>query len=163
MRRRHYACRKTERFTQTTAKLVLDGVSVKILLYHQGYFEYDCIVELTKVKTCELVNLFKTVDQRISVNEELTGGFGNVEIILKELLYCEERFVVKCVDRATLEDLTQEHFAKSCGKLVNKACYTEVVVADNLLLRVENLADLESNLCLLEGTGKLLYRTLCRI
>lgn len=55
-----------------TARLVFDGVGIKILLNHQGYFEYYCIVELTKVESCELVDLFKTVNQRISVNEKLT-------------------------------------------------------------------------------------------
>ena len=58
----------------------------KILLDHERDLEDDRVVKLTQVKAGELLDLLKTVHQRISVDEELAGGLGDVQVVLKELV-----------------------------------------------------------------------------
>ena len=44
------------------------------------------MVELTQIKSRQLLDLFKTVHQRVAVDKQLTGGFGHIEVILKKRL-----------------------------------------------------------------------------
>ena len=137
--------------------LVLYGVGCEILLDHKSYLEYDSVVELTQVKACELLDLLKAIDQSVSVNKQLAAGFGNVEVVFKELLNGEEGLLVEVFDGALLEYLAQEHLAKGGGQLIDKTGNAEVLIADDGLFGVEYLADLKSNLSFLEGAGKILY------
>ena len=50
----------------------LDRISGQVLLYHESDLEYDSVIELAEVKTCELLDLFESVNKSISVNEELS-------------------------------------------------------------------------------------------
>ena len=84
--------------------LELNGLGVEILLDHQRNLEGDCVLELAEIKSRQLADLFKTVNQRISMNEELTGGLGNVEIIFKEALNRHKCFTVKRFKTALLEN-----------------------------------------------------------
>ena len=52
--------------------LELNGLGVEILLDHQRDLKCDCVLELTEIKSRQLTDLFKTVNQRISVNEKLS-------------------------------------------------------------------------------------------
>ena len=90
------------------------------------------------------------------MNEQLAGGFRNVQVVFKEFLDGEQRLVVEAVDRALLKDLLEEHLAQGGRQLVDQASDAEVVVADNRLFGVEHLADLQRNLGFLEGLGQLL-------
>ena len=58
----------------------------KILLDHEGDLEDDRVVKLAQVKAGELLDLLKPVHQRVSVDEQLAGGFGDVQVVLKELV-----------------------------------------------------------------------------
>ena len=136
--------------------LILDGVGCEILLDHEGYLEYDSMVKLAQVKTCELLDLFKAVNKGVSVNKQLAAGFGNVEVILKELLNGEECFLIEILDGALLEYLAQEHLAEGGGKLIDKTGDAEILIADDGLLGVKYLAYFKSYLSLLEGTCKIL-------
>ena len=135
----------------------LHRVSGQVLLYHEGDLEDDSVIELAEVKTCELLDLFKSVNEGISVYEELSRSLGNVEVVLEELLDSEESFVVEGLDAAYLEHLVEEGLAEGRGEVVDKTGDTEIVVAYDHLVGVEYLADLESHLSLLEGTGEVLY------
>ena len=64
--------------------------------------------------------------------------------------------LIEAVYRAALEHLAHEHIAQGRGKLIDKSCDAEIVVADYGLFGVEHLADLEGYLSFLERTGKLL-------
>ena len=39
---------------------------------HKSYLEDDSVVKFTKIQTCELLDLFETVNQSVPVNEQLT-------------------------------------------------------------------------------------------
>ena len=90
------------------------------------------------------------------MNEELSRGFGNVEAVLKELLNGEQRFVVEALYGVFLENFLEESLAKGCREVIDKSCDTEIVVGNDILVRIENLADLESGLRLLERARQIL-------
>ena len=39
---------------------------------HHSYLEYNSLVKLSKVKTCKLIYLLKTVNKSVSVNKKLS-------------------------------------------------------------------------------------------
>ena len=114
------------------------------------------MVEFSEVKSCELFDLFKSVNKCISVNEQLSRCFGNVQIVLEETLDSEQCFVVERLDRAFLENFLEEGFAECCREVVDKSCDTEVIVGNDRLVRIENLADFKCDLSFLERTRKIL-------
>ena len=138
-------------------KSILDRLCVKILLDHERYLKHDGVVEFPQVEAGELLYLLKSVDKSVSVDKELPRGLGDVEVILKETLDGEKSLVVKALDGASLEHLSEEHIAQSGGQLIDEACNAEIVIADDGLLGVEYLADLKGYLSLFEGAGKILY------
>ena len=115
------------------------------------------MVEFSKVKTRELLDLLKAVHESISVYEKLSRSFRNVQVVLKELLYSKERFVVERLYAAFLEHLFEESFAEGGGQVVYQPCYTEVVVRNYHLIGVEYLADFERGLRFLKAARKISY------
>jgi len=134
----------------------LNGLGAEVLLNHQGNLEGDRMLELAKIKSCQLADLFQTVNQRISVYKELARGFGNVQIIFKEALNGLKGLTVERLEASLLEDLLQKHLAKRGGKLIDQAPNAEIFVADDVLLSLKHLADLKSNLCFLICTRQIL-------
>ena len=112
----------------------------KVALNHERNLECYSVLEFAQVKTRDLLDLIKSVNESVSVNEHFSGCFGNVEVVFEEALDREKRFAVERIERALLENFVEEHFAKRCGKLVYKSAYAEVFVADNILIRIENSA-----------------------
>ena len=104
------------------------------------------MVEFTQVETGELADLFKTVHESISVYEEFSGGFGNVEVVFEEALDGHEGFAVERIEGTVLENFLQEHFAEGGRKLIDETADAEVFVADDVLFGVEDLADFDRNL-----------------
>ena len=51
----------------------------QIFAHHQRNLEYDSVVKFAQVKAGELLDFFKTVNQRIAVYKELSGRFGYVQ------------------------------------------------------------------------------------
>ncbi len=92
--------------------LILNRICGQIFLNHQSHLEDDSVVELSQIQTGQLLNLLQTVDQGVTVNKQLSGGFRNIQVVLKELLDGKQRFVVQAVDGAFLKDLLEEHFAQ---------------------------------------------------
>ena len=134
----------------------LDGLGDKISLNHESYLKGDSVVEFTEVETGELADLFQTVHERISVYEELSGSFGNIEVVFKEALNGHERFAVERIEGTVLENFLQEHFAERGRKLINQTADAEIFVADDILFGVEYLADFDGNLSFLVGARKIL-------
>ena len=62
------------------------------------------MVKLTQVKSCYLLYLFKSVDQSVAVNKQLSRSLRNIEVIFKETLNCEQGFLVEAFNRAALEN-----------------------------------------------------------
>ena len=88
------------------------------------------------------------------MNEELTRGLRNVEVVLEEALDGEEGFLIEALEGTALKYFLEEHFAEGCWQLIDKSSDAEVVVADDGLLRIEDLTDLESDLSLFEGRSQ---------
>lgn len=128
----------------------LNRVCGKIFFDHKSDLEDDSVVKFSKIKTCKLFDLLKSVNESVSVNEKLTGGFGNVQVIFKEALDSEKCFVVERFDRTLLEHFLKEGFAESCREVINKSCDTEVIIRNDDLIRIEHLSDFKSDLSFLE-------------
>ena len=103
----------------------------------------------------ELLDLLQTVDQRVSVDEQLAGGLGDVQVVLKELVDGEQRLLIERVDGVLLEHLGQEDLAECRRQLIDQAADAKVFIVDDGLFGVEDLADLNGDLRLLVGVGQL--------
>ena len=79
------------------------------------------MVELPQVQAGELLDLLQAVDQGVSVDEQLPGGLGDVQVVLEELVDGEQRLLIQRVDGVLLEDLAQEDLAQGGGQLVDQA------------------------------------------
>ena len=86
--------------------------------------------------------------------KELARGLRNVEVVLEEALNGEECLLIKALEGTALKYFLEEHFAESGRQLIDKSSDAEVVVADDGLLRIEDLTDLESDLSLFEGRSQ---------
>ena len=135
----------------------LHGVGGEVFLDHEGYLKDNSVVELAEVEACKLLDLVESVNESVSVNEELAGSLGHVKIVLEESLDREQRLVVEGLDRTLLEYFLQECLAESGGEMIDKSRDTEVVVAYYVLFGVEYLADLDSYLRLLERARQILH------
>ena len=126
----------------------------QIPLNHQCNLKDDGVVKFPQVQTCQLLDLFQPVYQRIPVYKQLSGSFRNIQIIFKELLNGKQCFVIQRFNAAPLEHFVQESFTQGGRQVVNQACNAQIIVADNGFIRIEDLSDFQSGLCLLEGTGQ---------
>ena len=88
--------------------------------------------------------------------KQLTGRLRDIQVVLKEALDGKQRLVVQGLDRAALKDLFEEHFAQGRRQLIDQTRNAQIVIADDGALRIEHLADLQSNLRLFKGTGQIL-------
>ena len=61
------------------------GAAGKVLLDHQRYLKDDGVLKLTQAKAGNLLDLLKAVNERISVDEQLSRRFGEDEVVLEEL------------------------------------------------------------------------------
>ena len=90
-------------------QLQFSGLGIEVFLDHECHLESNGVLKLAQVKACELTDLFKSVNQSVSVNEQLSGRFGNIQVIFKERLDSLERLSVERFKTALLEHLLQEH------------------------------------------------------
>ena len=127
----------------------------KIFLDHEGDLEDDRVVKLAQVKAGELLDLLKPVHQRVSVDEQLAGRFGDVQIVLKELVDREQRLLIERVDGVLLEHLGQEDLAERRRELIDQAADAEIFIVDDRFFRLKDLTDLNGDLRFLIGVGQL--------
>ena len=90
----------------------------EVLAHHQRHLKHNGMVKLPQVKTGELLDLFQTVNQRVAVDEQFPGSLGYIQIILKEFIDSEQRFLIQRIDGILLEHLAEEYLAKGGGQLV---------------------------------------------
>ena len=81
----------------------LGRLGIKIFLDHQCYLEGDGMLKLSQIQSRQLTDLLQTVNQRIAVNEQLSRGFGYVQIVLKEALNGQKSLAVKRLQTSLLE------------------------------------------------------------
>ena len=106
------------------------------------------MVKFAKIEACELLDFLEAVDKCVSVDKQLARGLGDVEVVLEELLNCEQSLLIERLDRALLEYFAQECLAEGGRQMIDKPCDAEVFIADNGLVGVEYLSDLEGDLSL---------------
>ena len=104
------------------------------------------MVELTQVKTGQLLDLLQTIHQRVTVDEQLTGGLGHVQIVLEELIDGEQSLLIQRIQRILLEHFGQEDLAQGGGQLIDQTANAQIFVVDNALLGVKHLAHIDSGL-----------------
>ena len=113
------------------------------------------MVELAQVQAGELLDLLQAVHQGVAVDEELPGGLGDVQVVLKELVDGEQGLLVQGIDRILLEHLGQEDLAQGGGQLINQASDAQLLIIDDALLGIEDLAHIDGGLGFLVGIGQL--------
>ncbi|CAN4027001.1 Lipocalin-like domain-containing protein, partial [Dysosmobacter welbionis] len=132
----------------------VDAPGGQIFLDHQSHLEGNGVVELPQVQARQLLDLLQPVHQSVPVDEQLPGGLGHVQVVLKELVDGEERLLVQCVDGVLFEHLLEEHLAQGGGQLINQPADAQILIVDDVLLRVKDLAHLNGDLCLLIALGQ---------
>ena len=88
------------------------------------------------------------------MDEQLARRFREDQVILEEFVDREERLLVERIDRVLLENLLQEHLAQRRRQLIDQAADAEIFIADDILFRIKDLADLDGHLRFLIGLGK---------
>ena len=73
-------------FLERKDRLIFGRLVGEIFLYHKRYLEGHRVIKFAKVKAGELSDLLKTVNQGITVYEQLSRGLGNVKIVLEDAL-----------------------------------------------------------------------------
>ena len=113
----------------TLEHVVLAGGGV--FLDHQGDLEDDGIVKFAQVKASQLLDLLKTVDQRVAVDEQLARGLGDVQAVLKEHIDGKEGLLIERINGVFLKDLGQENLAQRRRKLIDQTADAEIFVVDD--------------------------------
>ena len=85
--------------------LRIDPSAGQILFHHQRHLESNGVVELPQVQAGELFDLLQPVHQGVPVDEELPGGLGDVQVVLKETMDGKQGFLVQGVDGIFLEEI----------------------------------------------------------
>ena len=139
-----------------TCRSEFDRLGIQVLLDHQRHFEGDGVLEFAQIQTRQLADFLQTVNQRIPVDKQLSGGFGHVQIVLEEALNGQQSFAVKRFETAALEHFLQEHLAQRGRKLIDQTADAEILVADDALLGFEHLSHIQSDLRFLVGARQIL-------
>ena len=92
----------------------------QVLAHHQRYPEDDSVVELPQVQACQLADLLQPVDQGVPVDEQLPGGLGYVQAVLKELVDGKEGLLIQRIQGVLLENLPQEDLAQGGRQLIDQ-------------------------------------------
>ena len=87
------------------------------------------------------------------MDKQLSGRLGHVQVVFEELVDGKQGLLVQRVNGIFLEDLLEEHFAQGRGQLINQAADTQILIIDDVLLGVEDLAHLNGDLGLLIALG----------
>ena len=122
----------------------LSGLSGRqILADHQRHLEDDGMVELPQVQPGELLDLLQAEDQGISMDEQLPGSLGDIQVVLEELVDGEQRLLIQGVDGILLEHFAQEDLAQGGGKRVEQTADAQILIVEDAALGVEYLAHLD--------------------
>ena len=116
------------------------GISGRqILTHHQCYLEHDGMVKLTQIQSGQLLDLLQTVNQRITMDKQLAGSFGHIQIVLKELVDGEQCLLIQRINGVLLENFTQVDLAQGSGELIDQAADTQILIVDDGLFSIKTL------------------------
>ena len=113
------------------------------------------MVKLAQIQAGQFFDLFQAVNQSVAVDEQLSGGLRNIQIVLKELVDGKERFLIQRIDGVLLEHFAQEDLAQSRGELIDQTANAKILIIDDALLSVEHLAHINGSLGFLVRVGQL--------
>ena len=90
----------------------------QVLADHQRHLKDDGMVKLAQIQTGKLLDLLQAVHQGVPVDEQLTGGFRNVQVVFKEFIDGKEGLLIQSVNGALFEHFCQVNVAKGGGQLI---------------------------------------------
>ena len=79
------------------------------------------------------------------MNIQLSGGLGDVQAVLKELVDGLQGLLVELVGVLALEDFADEHSAERNRQLINQAADAQAVVRHDFLAAVEDFPDVQGH------------------
>ena len=97
---------------------------IHVFYNHESHLECNGILKGPKIQIGHLLYLVKPVYEGISVNIQLSGCLGNIQVILKELVYGHYGLIIEIAGHLSIKYFLNEHLAKRHGKLVDKTAYT---------------------------------------
>ena len=98
----------------------LYGIGGKVFLDHKSDFKYNRVVEFSEIKPRKLFDLIQSVNQRVSVNKQLSASLGYVKVVFKKALYCKQCFMIQRLDGSFFEHLLKEGFAQNSLESVSE-------------------------------------------
>ena len=63
---------------------------------------------MPQVETCDFLDFVQPVDQGVSMDKELFGGLGGIEVVREKRLGCLDQFRIGEKVRRTFQDLLRE-------------------------------------------------------
>ena len=113
------------------------------------------MVKLPQIQTGQLLDLLQPVHQGVAVDEQLTGSFGNVQVVLEELIDGEQSFLIQGIDGVLFEHLGQEDLTQGGGQLIDQTADTQILIVEDGLLGFKYLAHFNGGLGFLVGICQL--------
>ena len=104
------------------------------------------MVKLSHVKAGDFLNLLKSVHKSISVYIKLSGGLGNIQVILKELIYVFKSILIQSFNGVFLKFFVLEHLAESGRQLIDNAAQAQSLIVNDGLFAFKDSAHLYCNL-----------------
>ena len=89
-----------------------------VFYHHQGDLKGNRVFKHSQVQSRAFLEFVQPVYQSISVNIKLSGGFGNIQAVFKELVDSYQSLFVKIIRRLVLKDFLNEHLAQRYRKLI---------------------------------------------
>ena len=114
----------------------------------------QCVLEPSKdIEAVLFFQFFKPVNQSVAVDVELTGGLGQVEVVVEEGADDIQRFLVKGIQGFRLQDLVHKDLADVFGELVDQPADAEMCVPGDMTICRKDPADLQGGYGFLVGTA----------
>ena len=87
---------------------------------------------------------------------QLTAGFGNVQIVFEEFIYCCQCFIIEIIHSQAVQHFFDEHTAQRQRQLIDQTTDTQFFVVHDKFVCFEDLANFQSHFRFLIGTGNVL-------
>ena len=137
----------------TVAKQMQQSATGIILMRTDGQMMYDISVD--SCQTGLSLDLLKAVHQGIAVHEQPAGCFGNIQVILEELVDGEQRLLIQRIDGVLFEHFGQIDLTQGGRQLIDQAADAQILIVDDALFSLKDSAHFNGSLGFLIGVGQL--------
>lgn len=103
-----------------------------ISAYQHGQFKGQGIFKGTQIKSEFFLYFLEAVHKGVAVDIKLSGGFGKIQVVLKEGADNGKGFVVQGIQRFAAKHLLDKHFAHRYRKLIDQSSDSKFAVAENI-------------------------------